>query len=133
MGYTLRAVLDTLPATAQVVVAELNPVVLQWCRGPLARLTDSAVNDPRVAVEIADVAHVIRRSRGAERKKGSMPSSLISIKGHIIVPINVTIPSMAARQLTIRARPSSPMVYLPYGAKTTMLDSTSGSGRVGFQ
>ncbi|GAB7026045.1 spermidine synthase [Geotalea toluenoxydans] len=70
MGYTLRAVLDTLPATAQVVVAELNPVVLQWCRGPLARLTDSAVNDPRVAVEIADVAHVIRRSRRSGEEEG---------------------------------------------------------------
>jgi len=70
MGYTLRAVLDTLPASARVVVAELNPVVLQWCRGPLARLTDSAVNDPRVAVEIADVAHVIRRSRRSGEEEG---------------------------------------------------------------
>lgn len=70
MGYTLRAVLDTLPAIARVVVAELNPVVLQWCRGPLARLTDSAVNDPRVAVEIADVAHVIRRSRRSGEEEG---------------------------------------------------------------
>jgi len=40
MGFTLRAVLDTLPATAQVVVAELNPTVVEWCRGPLAALTD---------------------------------------------------------------------------------------------
>jgi spermidine synthase len=60
MGYTLRAVLDTLPATGQVVVAELNPVVVQWCRGPLAELTGCAVDDPRVTVEIADVAKVIR-------------------------------------------------------------------------
>jgi spermidine synthase len=62
MGFTLKAVLDTLPATAQVVVAELNPTVVAWCRGPLAALTDSAVTDPRVAVEIGDVARRIRRT-----------------------------------------------------------------------
>jgi spermidine synthase len=62
MGFTLKAVLDTLPASARVVVAELNPVVREWCRGPLAALTDNAVSDPRVSVEIGDVAHLIRRS-----------------------------------------------------------------------
>src|SRR4051812_37304482 len=30
MAYTLRAMLDTLPASAEVTVAELNPVVLAW-------------------------------------------------------------------------------------------------------
>jgi spermidine synthase len=62
MGFTLKAVLDTLPASAQVVVAELNPTVLEWCRGPLAPLTERVVDDPRVTVEIGDVAHRIRRS-----------------------------------------------------------------------
>lgn len=62
MGYTLRAVIDLLPATGRVVVAELNPVVLEWCRGPLADLTGCAAADPRVTVEIADVADLIRRS-----------------------------------------------------------------------
>ena len=62
MGYTLRAVLDALPVTSQVVVAELNPVVADWCRGPLACLTSSAIADPRVKVEIIDVADIIRRS-----------------------------------------------------------------------
>lgn len=62
MGYTLKAVLDTLPVTSRVVVAELNPVVVEWCRGPLAGLTASAVADPRVTVEIVDVVDVIRRS-----------------------------------------------------------------------
>lgn len=66
MGCTLRAVLDSLPADAEVVVAELNPVVLQWCRGPLAELTAGAVDDPRVRVEIGDVADLVRQagSRG---------------------------------------------------------------------
>ncbi len=62
MGYTLKAVLDSLPATAQVVVAELNPVVLAWCRGPLAVLTEGAVDDPRVSIEIVDVANLVRRA-----------------------------------------------------------------------
>jgi spermidine synthase len=62
MGYTLKAVLDCLPATAQVVVAELNPKVVDWCRGPLALLTDNAMNDPRVTVEIGDVAEIVRRA-----------------------------------------------------------------------
>ena len=61
MGFTLKAVLDILPATGRVVVAELNPAVLAWCRGPLAALTDHAAADERVNVEIADVAQLIRR------------------------------------------------------------------------
>lgn len=60
MGFTLKAVLDTLPPSARVVVAELNPTVLEWCRGPLAILTENAVADPRVTVEIGDVARKIR-------------------------------------------------------------------------
>ena len=60
MGYTLRAVLDCLPSTAQVMVAELNPTVVEWCRSPLALLTDSAVDDPRVTIEICDVAELVR-------------------------------------------------------------------------
>ena len=64
MGITLRAVLDALPGTARVVVAELNPRILEWCFGPLADLTGGAAGDPRVTVEIADVADLIRRSEG---------------------------------------------------------------------
>lgn len=60
MGFSLRAALDNLPTNASVTVAELNPVVVNWCRGPLAPLIDKAVDDPRVTVEIADVASVIQ-------------------------------------------------------------------------
>lgn len=69
MGYTLRAVLDVLPETARVHVAELNPVVLEWCRGPLAHLTDGAASAPRVAMEIADVTHLIARYATAQKSK----------------------------------------------------------------
>jgi spermidine synthase len=59
MGYTLRAALDALPRSARVVVAEIDPVIVRWCRGHLAGLTGSSLDDPRVRIEIADVAAVI--------------------------------------------------------------------------
>ena len=59
MGCTLRAALDSLPADAQILVVELNEVVLRWCRGPLAGLTDRAADDERVEVRIGDVADAI--------------------------------------------------------------------------
>ncbi len=62
MGYTLKSALDNLSGNARVIVAELNPIVVQWCQGPIARLTSSAVNDQRVRVETADVALLIRES-----------------------------------------------------------------------
>jgi spermidine synthase len=70
MGFTLKAALDRLPAAAEVVVAELNPIMVTWCRGPMARLTDGAVDDPRVTVVMEDVAAVIARAAapGAARR-----------------------------------------------------------------
>lgn len=62
MGLTLRAALDALPPSARVTVAELNPVIVHWCRGPLGDLTSRAIDDPRVAVKIADVAQMIDRA-----------------------------------------------------------------------
>ncbi len=62
MAFTLRAALDALPPDARVTVAEINPVVERWCRGPLRNLTDGAVEDPRVEVLIGDVAEVIARA-----------------------------------------------------------------------
>ena len=59
LGFTLHAALDSLPEAAQVIVAEVNPVVVRWCRGPLAGLTNRAVEDPRVSVLIDDVSAII--------------------------------------------------------------------------
>lgn len=70
MGCTLRGALDTLPPDAVVDVAELNPVVAQWCRGPLAILTNGAVSEPRVNLQICDVTTLIRSAAtngGSER------------------------------------------------------------------
>ncbi len=61
LGYTLRAALDALPKTAQVVVAELNEVVVRWCQGPCAVLTNDALADKRVSVVVGDVTRVIRK------------------------------------------------------------------------
>jgi spermidine synthase len=66
MGCTLRAALDALPVAARVVVVELNPAVLRWCRGPLAGLTDRAVDDARVEVQIGDVADAITQAARSE-------------------------------------------------------------------
>ena len=60
MGYTLRAALDALPRRARVRVAELEPAVVAWCRGPLAPLTGDAVADPRVDVVVGDVMDSLR-------------------------------------------------------------------------
>jgi len=62
MGITLRSVLDSLPKTADVVVAELNSKIHEWCRQQLADLTNGAANDPRVTVKIVDVAELIAKS-----------------------------------------------------------------------
>lgn len=68
MGCTLRAVLDSLLPTAEVVVAELNPRIVEWCRGPLSSLTGGAVSDPRVTVVLGDVSQLI--SNSAREKSG---------------------------------------------------------------
>jgi spermidine synthase len=60
MGFTLRAVLDLLPARGRVLVAELMPAVVEWNRGPLGPLADHPVKDPRVQLEVGDVATTLR-------------------------------------------------------------------------
>lgn len=64
MGHTLRAALDQLPSTGRITVVELSQRVVDWCRGPLAVLTDAAIADPRVKVVVDDVARVIARAPG---------------------------------------------------------------------
>jgi len=60
LGYTLRAALDALPVSARVVVAELNPIVVRWCRSEVASLSGDALADARVEVAVGDVAARIR-------------------------------------------------------------------------
>ena len=56
MGFTLRAVLKSVPVAARVTVAELVPEIVDWARGPMASLTAGCLDDPRVLVRIEDVA-----------------------------------------------------------------------------
>lgn len=60
MGFTLRATLDLLPPAATVIVAELLPAVVEWNRGPLGPLAGHPLDDPRVQVEVGDVAETMR-------------------------------------------------------------------------
>jgi spermidine synthase len=59
MGYTLRVALDLLPAKATIVVAELIPEIVEWNRGPLAPLANNPLADPRVRIEIKDIAAIL--------------------------------------------------------------------------
>jgi len=68
MAFTLRAVLDALPVSARVTVAELNPVIVGWCRGPIADLTARAVDDPRVTVAIIDFSDALRAAAGSAHR-----------------------------------------------------------------
>lgn len=64
MGFTLRAVLDVLPAHARVVVSELMPAVVEWNRGPLGPLANHPLKDARVQLEVNDVAATLRSNPG---------------------------------------------------------------------
>ena len=65
MGYTLRQALDLLSAQATVVVAELLPEIVRWNQDYLGELTNHPLKDPRVVLQVGDVAEVIRKSPGA--------------------------------------------------------------------
>ena len=55
LGYTLRATLDALPETAEVVCAELMGSIVEWHRGPLGPLAAHPIDDPRVRVHVGDI------------------------------------------------------------------------------
>ena len=59
MGFTLRAALAAAPPRARITVAELLPEIIEWARGPMAELTAGCLDDPRVTLEVRDVAETI--------------------------------------------------------------------------
>ncbi len=59
MGFTLASALASLPTSAQIVVAELVPKIVEWAVGPLAPIFGSSLQDARVSVKIRDVHDVI--------------------------------------------------------------------------
>ena len=56
MGFTLRAALAAVPPQARITVTELLPEIIEWARGPMAELTAGCLDDPRVTLELRDVA-----------------------------------------------------------------------------
>lgn len=67
LGFTLKAALAALPHRSEVVVAELNPKVIEWCQGPVASENSRAALDRRVRFVVGDVTQEIRRVADDER------------------------------------------------------------------
>jgi spermidine synthase len=59
MGFTARAALDVLSPDARVTIVELVPQVVAWNREHLADLARRPLDDPRVTVQVGDVAKAI--------------------------------------------------------------------------
>ncbi len=83
LGYTLRAALDVLPKDAEVLLAELNEAVVNWCRGPLAPLTDDALADSRVQLRVEDVMRTIREAARGPKKLDAIIVDLYEGPGHV--------------------------------------------------
>jgi spermidine synthase len=79
MGLTLHAVLDSIPAESQVNVSELHAIVAQWCRGPLAALTDACLDDPRVSLRIGNVADHICEAADDTTAAGSYDAIVLDL------------------------------------------------------
>jgi spermidine synthase len=65
LGYTVRAALERLPPSAEVVVSELVPAVVTWNQGVLAPLAGRPLEDARVKVETRDVGELLREADGS--------------------------------------------------------------------
>ncbi len=64
-GFTLRAVLRELDASAEVVVAELMAEIIRWNLNEDYALSSDALRDPRVTVRHEDVMRVLADSPGS--------------------------------------------------------------------
>jgi spermidine synthase len=61
MGFTLAAVLKTVGASAEVIVAELVPAVVEWNRGLLGQCAGRPIEDDRTRVHLGDVADLLKQ------------------------------------------------------------------------
>ncbi|RVQ64888.1 spermidine synthase [Croceicoccus ponticola] len=68
MGFTLRAALARMDAESgtrgRVTLAELVPEIIEWARGPMVDVAQGCLDDPRVELQVADVAKVISAGKG---------------------------------------------------------------------
>lgn len=60
MGFTLRAALKVIGPEGRATVAELAPEIIDWAKGPMAKLTDGCLDDPRVELIQGDVRDAIK-------------------------------------------------------------------------
>lgn len=67
MGFTLRAALRQMPAEAKVVVVELVPQIIEWAKGPMAHHTGDCLADPRLILEMTDIADPIAEAADGMR------------------------------------------------------------------
>jgi len=63
MGFTLAAALKHLGPSAELVVAELVPKVIEWNRGPLGEEAGNPLLDQRVTIREGDVARILKTER----------------------------------------------------------------------
>ena len=61
MGFTLAAVLKTVGVSAEVIVAELVPAVVEWNRSLLGRCAGRPIEDGRTRVHLGDVADLLKQ------------------------------------------------------------------------
>jgi len=58
-GFTLKRVLELVPADAIVEVAELLPEIVAWNREFLGEVNGRLIDDPRVAIQVRDVHELL--------------------------------------------------------------------------
>ncbi|RVU86031.1 hypothetical protein EOL70_00870 [Leucothrix sargassi] len=60
MGFTLDAALKATAESAEVIVAELVPDVVEWNKGPLGECAERPLDNPRSTVYVGDVADLFK-------------------------------------------------------------------------
>jgi spermidine synthase len=65
MGFTLRAALDALPATARVDIGELLPEIVAWNQGCMGHLAGEPLSDPRAIILLGDIQRTLAASSDA--------------------------------------------------------------------
>ena len=63
MGFTLAATLRIVPASAEVIVAELVPKVVKWNQGPLGQCAGRPINDDRARIHQGDVVAYLKHPK----------------------------------------------------------------------
>jgi spermidine synthase len=61
MGFTLATVLQLVAESAEVIVAELVPAVVEWNRGLLGQSAGRPLDDGRTRVHLGDVAGLLKQ------------------------------------------------------------------------